>query len=140
MIALNRWSTELHHSPLAPGVPVPIVTVADVRSAILRMNLRIATGWDGDPGCVLGTLIDQLAGVFTGVFNLSLLHYEDHYHPGAKVACLDDYHPVSDICLHECFQRLVMAHNISHLPDRIDPLIHAGTLRLYFKLHVIPNV
>eukprot|EP00061_Rhincodon_typus_P011245 g36126.t1 len=53
-----------------------LVTAADVRLAFLRVNLRKATGPDGVPGCEFRSCADQLVGVFTDIFNLSLLRSE----------------------------------------------------------------
>lgn len=50
---------------------VYIVTVADARSAFLSVHLQKATGLDAVPSGVLGTCVDQLAGVFIDIFNLS---------------------------------------------------------------------
>ena len=41
----------------------------------------------------------------------------------AKVICLNDYHPVALTSVaKKCFERLVMAHINSILPDTLDPL------------------
>ena len=47
-------------------------SVADVSKAFNRVNLRKAAGPDGIPSCVLRARADQLAGVFTDIFNQSL--------------------------------------------------------------------
>lgn len=55
----------------ASGALVYMVTVADVRSAFLRLNLRNVTS----PSCVR-TCENLLAEEFTGIVNVSLLHFE----------------------------------------------------------------
>jgi len=48
------------------------VTKHNVRRALMRMNTRKAAGPDGISGRVLKTCANQLAPVFTTMFNLSL--------------------------------------------------------------------
>src|SRR4029434_8635044 len=48
------------------------LTVADVRRELQRVNPRKSSGPDGVPGRVLRGCADQLAEVFTSIFNLSL--------------------------------------------------------------------
>eukprot|EP00061_Rhincodon_typus_P006050 g26269.t1 len=93
-------------APTAPDTPVPSVTSADVRSVFLGVNLRKATGPDGDPRHAFRACAIQMAEVFTDIFNFSLLQAEDP----------------------TCFKkttiipRLVMAHINSSLPACLDPL------------------
>jgi hypothetical protein len=47
-------------------------SVADVSKTFKRVNPRKAAGPDGVPSCFLRARADQLAGVFTDIFNLSL--------------------------------------------------------------------
>eukprot|EP00061_Rhincodon_typus_P013485 g39885.t1 len=61
------------HVPKAPEVPVPSITTADVRSVFPEVNPRKVTGPDRVPGHALRSCMDQLVGVFTDIFNLSLL-------------------------------------------------------------------
>ena len=100
--------------------PVSGVTVADVRAAFSKVNPRKATGPDGVPGRVLRSCVDQLAGVFADIFNLSLQQSEVPICfkkmtiiPVPKknqAACLNDYRPVAlTSIIMKCFQRLVMA-------------------------------
>ncbi len=44
----------------------------DVRRELRRVNVRKAAGPDGITGCVLRSCADQLAGLFTSIFNESL--------------------------------------------------------------------
>ena len=48
------------------------LSVADVSKIIKLVNLRKAAGTDGIPSRVLRACADQLAGVFTDIFNQSL--------------------------------------------------------------------
>eukprot|EP00061_Rhincodon_typus_P009144 g32404.t1 len=63
-------------APPAPNTPVPSFTNADIRSVFLGTNPRKATGLDSVPGQALGSCAIQLVGVFTDIFNLSLLPAE----------------------------------------------------------------
>eukprot|EP00061_Rhincodon_typus_P014524 g41591.t1 len=56
----------------ASDAPAPFVTAADVRSVFPRE----AIGLDGVPGHALRSCMDQLAEVFTDIFNLSFLQAE----------------------------------------------------------------
>eukprot|EP00061_Rhincodon_typus_P014167 g41032.t1 len=60
-------------APTAPDTFVPSVIAAEVRSVFLGVNPRKVTGLDSVPGRALGSCADQLAEVFTDIFNLSLL-------------------------------------------------------------------
>ena len=55
---------------LASGVPT--ITVAEVRHCFKKINPRKAPGPDGISGKALRGCADQLAGVFSDIFNLSL--------------------------------------------------------------------
>ena len=46
--------------------------VADVRKSFKHVNPRKAAGADGIPSRILRACTDQLSGVFTDIFNLSL--------------------------------------------------------------------
>eukprot|EP00061_Rhincodon_typus_P009448 g32965.t1 len=60
----------------APDPPVPSVTAADVRLVFLGVNPRKATGPDSIPSRALRSRVDQLAEVFTDIFNITLLKAE----------------------------------------------------------------
>ena len=76
---------------------------------------------------------DQLASVFTNIFNLSLTesiiptcfkHITIVPVPkNTKVTCLNDYRPVAltSVAM-KCFERLVMAHFNLIIPETLDPL------------------
>jgi hypothetical protein len=77
--------------------------------------------------------VDQLASVFTDIFNLSLTESiiptcfkqttKVPLPKETKVTFQNDYHPVAltSVAM-KCFERLVMAHINSILPDSQDPL------------------
>ncbi|MCJ8742393.1 hypothetical protein PDJAM_G00081580 [Pangasius djambal] len=105
---------------------------ADVHNALSRINARKAAGPDGIPGRVLRACAEQLAGVFTDIFNLSLAQtvvpacfkttsivpVPKHSSP----ACLNDYRPVAVTpIVMKCFERLVLAHLKTCLPPTLDP-------------------
>ena len=48
------------------------LSVADVDKPFKQVNIHNAAGPDGLPGCVLKACADQLASVFTEIFNVSL--------------------------------------------------------------------
>jgi len=81
------------------------VTKHDMRRALMTMNTRKAVGPDGISGGVLKNCANQLASVFTKIFNLSLA---ESVVPAcfmwftivpvpksASPACLNDYQPVA---------------------------------------------
>ena len=49
------------------------LSVADVSKTLKQVNIHNAAGPDGLPGRVLRECADQLAGVFTDIFNMSLI-------------------------------------------------------------------
>src|SRR4029434_5710435 len=92
------------------------LTVADVRRELQRVNPHKTSRSDGVPGRVLRGCADQLAEVFTSIFNLSLplsavptCFKQATIIPICKkpsITCLHDYRPVA---LHsitmKCFER-----------------------------------
>ncbi|XP_039458566.1 protein NLRC3-like [Oreochromis aureus] len=89
-----------------------------------------APGPDGIPGQLLRVCADELAEVFTNIFNLSLrqsvVPTASTIIPVPKksvVSCLNDYHPVAlTSVIMKCLERLVKGHICSSLPDTLDPL------------------
>eukprot|EP00061_Rhincodon_typus_P008685 g31520.t1 len=84
-------------------------------------------GPDGVPGRALRSCVDQLAEVFTDIFNLSPLQAKvptcfkkTTTFPEPKkphVMYLNDYCPMTlTSIIMKCFERLVMAHMNSSLP------------------------
>ena len=109
------------------------LSVADVNKTFKQVNIHKAAGPDGLPGHVLKACADQLSSVFTDIFNLSLTESviptcfkQTTIVPvpkEAKVTCLNDYHHLALTSVaRKCFERLVMAHINSILPDTLDPL------------------
>ena len=96
-------------------------------SVALVGNIHKALGPDGLPGLVLKACVDQLTSVFTDIFNLSLtksvIPTGFHVPKDVRLTCLNDYRPVAltSVAM-KCFERLVLAHIISILPDTLDPL------------------
>jgi hypothetical protein len=75
----------------------------------------------------------QLAGVFTDIFNISLIESviptcfkQTTIAPvpkNTKATCLNDYRPVALTSVTmKCFERLVMAHINTIIPETLDPL------------------
>ena len=93
-------------------------TAANVSKTFKRVNPRKAAGPDGIPSRVLRTCTDQLAGVFTDIFNQSLSQSAVPtcfkrativpVSKKAKVTELNDYRPVAlTSIIMKCFERLV---------------------------------
>ncbi|KAK0148524.1 LINE-1 retrotransposable element ORF2 protein [Merluccius polli] len=94
------------------------VTEHNVRRALSCVNTRKAAGPDGMCGRVLKTCANQLAPVFTTIFNLSLAKSvvptcfkRSTIVPvpkNASPACLNDYRPVAlTSVVMKCFERLI---------------------------------
>ena len=110
-----------------------IISEHDVRKAFRRVNTRRAAGPDGITGRVLKACTNQLAPVFTEVFNLSL---EQSTIPtcfkrstivpvpkNPQPTCLNNYRPVAlTSVVMKCFERLIRDFITSSLPDTLDPL------------------
>ena len=89
------------HSDEAPFV----ISEAEVQCKFLRLNEHKAAGPDGISPCLLKTCAAELAGVFTDIFNLSLIQRkvpscfkQSIVIPIPKkntVSCLNDYRPVA---------------------------------------------
>ena len=98
-----------------------------------QVNIHKAAGPDGLPGRVLRACADQLASVFTDIFNLSMSESVIStcfkqttvltVTKNTKVTCLNDYRPVAltSVAM-KCFERLVMAHINTIIPETLDPL------------------
>ncbi|XP_073780295.1 uncharacterized protein [Danio rerio] len=121
----TRITSFTDHSPIT-------LTSSEVHTALSRINGRKAAGPDGIPGRVLKVCAEQLAGVFTDIFNLSLnlaavptcfkttsiVPVPKHSSP----TCLNDYRPVALTPLFmKCCERLVLAHLKDSLPPTLDP-------------------
>ncbi|KAK3528503.1 hypothetical protein QTP70_000581 [Hemibagrus guttatus] len=109
------------------------LTMADVRKTLCRVNPQKAAGPDNIPGRVLRECAEQLADVFTDIFNISLSSTvvpmclkTTTIIPVPKkspVSCLNDYHPVAlTPIIMKCFERLVMRQIKYLLPPSLDPM------------------
>jgi hypothetical protein len=98
-----------------------------------QVNIHKAAGPDGLPGRVLRVCTDQLACVFTDIFNLSLSEYviptcfqQTTIVPvpkNTKVTFLNDYRPVAlTFVAMKCFERMIMAHINSIIAETLHPL------------------
>ncbi|KAK1803842.1 hypothetical protein P4O66_003747 [Electrophorus voltai] len=110
-----------------------IITESDVRRVFKRVNTRKAMGPDGICGRVLKACADQLAPVFTDIFNLSLTlgivpssFKRSTIVPFPKKprpSDLNDYRPVTlTSVVMKCFEKLVRDFITSSLPASTDPL------------------
>lgn len=123
--ALNT-TTARKSIPRLDEQPLSLDT-AEVRRTLRRVNTRKAAGPDNIPGRVLKECADQLAGVLTDIFNISLS--QAVVPPCLKTATiipvpkkptissLNDYRPVAlTSIIMKCFERLVKNHMVSRLP------------------------
>ncbi len=112
-----------------------VITVLEdeVRRALKRVNVRKAAGPDGITGRVLRSCADQLAGLFTSIFNESLAtsvvptSFKKSFiipvPKNNKLSCLNDYRPVAlTSIVMKVFERLVKSHICSSIPVTLDPL------------------
>ncbi|MCI4376387.1 hypothetical protein PGIGA_G00187890 [Pangasianodon gigas] len=116
-----------------PNDQVLCLTTADVRKTLHRVNPQKAAGPDNIPGRVLRGCTDQLADVFTDIFNTSqsstivpTCFKATTIVPVPKkssVSCLNDYRPVAlTPIITKCFERLIIKHIKTLLPPSLDPL------------------
>ncbi len=112
-----------------------VITVLEdeVRRALKGVNIRKAAGPDGITGRVLRSCADQLAGLFTSIFNESLAtsvvptsFKKSIIIPvpkNNKPSCLNDYRPVAlTYIVMKVFERLVKRNISSSIPVTLDPL------------------
>uniref|UniRef100_A0A670JPL4 Reverse transcriptase domain-containing protein n=1 Tax=Podarcis muralis TaxID=64176 RepID=A0A670JPL4_PODMU len=109
-----------------------LLQTCDVQRAFRSINIRKAAGPDGIMGRVIRDCAAELAGVFTDIFNLSLLQGSvptclktSIIVPVPKqsvVVSLNDYRPVAlTSVVMKCFERLVLDHIKAGLPSTLDP-------------------
>ncbi len=107
------------------------VSKEEVRRELRRVNIRKAAG--PDTGRVLRSCTDQLAGLFTYIFNESLAtsvvptsFKKSVIIPvpkNSKPSCLNDYRPVAlTSTVMKVFERLLKKHICSSIPATLDPL------------------
>ena len=116
-----------------PDACVITLSVADVSKTFKQVNIHKAAGPDGLPWRVLRACADQLAGVFTDIFKMSLI---ESVRPtcfkqttiipvpkNTKATCLNDYRPMelTSVAM-KCFESLVMAHINTITPETLDSL------------------
>ena len=117
---------------LSPALSCLTLTEHEVRCSLKAVNPRKASGPDGVLGRVLRDCADQLAPVFTKIFNQSLSQAiippclkTSTIIPVPKkstVSCLNDYRPVAlTPIIMKCFEKLVRAHVVTSLPPSLDP-------------------
>ncbi len=111
-----------------------VITVSEdeVLRALKRVNVRKVAGPDGITGRVLRSCADQLAGLFTSIFNESLATVVPTSFKKSiiipvpknnKPSCLNDYRPVAlTSIVMKVFDRLVKSHICSSIPVTLDPL------------------
>ncbi|CDR01043.1 unnamed protein product [Oncorhynchus mykiss] len=101
--------------------------------AWLQARHLCSSGPDSIPSRVLRACADQLAGMFTDIFNLSLsqsavptcfkMSTIVPVPKKVKVTELNDYRPIAlTSVIMKCFGRLVKDHITFTLPDTLDPL------------------
>ena len=98
---------------------VIMLSAADVSKTFKQVNNHKAAGPNGLPGRVLRACADQLASVFTDIFNLSESVIPTCFKQitilpvpkNTKVTYLNHFQPVAltSVAM-KCFERLVMAH------------------------------
>ncbi|KAK2875601.1 hypothetical protein Q8A73_024029 [Channa argus] len=129
----ERGPTHLDHSTPSPP---PTVSTTQVHKALRKINPRKAAGPDNIPGWALRACANELADVLTSIFNLSLSQCTvplcfktTTIVPLPKKSpptCLNDYRPVAlTPIIMKCFERVVLAHIQSSIPDTVDPLQYA---------------
>ncbi|KAK1797474.1 hypothetical protein P4O66_008335 [Electrophorus voltai] len=109
-----------------------IITERDVRRVFKRVNTRKAAGPDGICGRVLKAYADQLAPVFTDIFNVSLtlnILPSSFKHSTIvpvpkkpRPSSLNDYRPVALTSVLKCFEKLVRDFITSSLSASMAPL------------------
>ena len=62
----------MHEAPAVPDDGMVTLSAADVSKTFKQINIHKAAGPGGLPGHVKRACADQLASVFTDIFNLSL--------------------------------------------------------------------
>ncbi|KAK3541028.1 hypothetical protein QTP86_012364 [Hemibagrus guttatus] len=118
-------------TPLPRDEPVIVLESHQVRSTMRKIDITKAAGPDRVPGRTLKSCADQLAGVFTNIFNLSLQQAlvptclkSTTIVPVPKIQqirCLNDYRPVAlRPIIMKCFERLVLPHIKASIPTDLD--------------------
>ena len=136
----------MHESINYPDDRVIKLSAADVRKTFKTGKYSQGTGADGLPGRVLRACAGQLASVFTDIFNLSLSESviptcfkQTTIVPvprNTNATCLNDYRPVAltSVAM-KGFERLVMAHIKTIIPETLDTLQFAYPQMMRSLLH-----
>ncbi|KAK3513105.1 hypothetical protein QTP70_001677 [Hemibagrus guttatus] len=115
-----------------PTNQVLCLSTANVKRTC-RVNPWKSAGPENIPGRLLRECAEQLADVFTDIFNISLSSAVVSTSlktttiipmpKNSMVSCLNDYHPVTlTPIVMKCFERLVMRHIKTQLPPSLHPL------------------
>ncbi|XP_036420865.1 interferon-induced very large GTPase 1-like [Colossoma macropomum] len=137
---LNAHYARFEATDTSPAEKLPVdeescalaIPLSEVVRSFRAVNPHKAPGPDGIHSRVLKACANQLAEVFTDIFNLSLrllviptCFKETTIVPVPKkssVTCLNDYCPVAlTSTVIKCFEQLVKAHICSTLPATMDP-------------------
>jgi hypothetical protein len=106
----------MHETTSCSRKTVITLSAADMSKTFKQVNIHKAIGPDVLPGCVLRACADQLASVFTDIFNLSLSEsviptcFKQttivHVPKNTKLTFLHDYRPVAlkSVAM-KCFER-----------------------------------
>lgn len=153
---LNHWNREAGiHSVLPEKDDHIQLHHHQVRFTQYRVNTRKAAGPDGVTGRILKACADQLARIFTTIFNLSLLKSEFPtcfksttiilLPKKSTVNCLNDYRPVAlTPIITKCFERLIISHIKAAIAADLDhhqsacraniPLTHLDQEQTYVRM------
>ncbi len=126
-----------------------MITVSEdeVWRELKRVNIKKAAGPDGITGRVMRSCADQLAGLFTSIFNESLVtsvvptpFKKSIIIPvpkNSKPSCLNDYRSVAlTSIVMKVFERLLKNHICSSIPVILDPLQFTVLLFIYWWCHL----
>ncbi|KAK3562006.1 hypothetical protein QTP86_023467, partial [Hemibagrus guttatus] len=116
-----------------PNDQVLCLSTADVKRTLCRVKLQKSAGPYNISGRVLRECAEQLADVFTDIFNISLSSAivptclkTTTIVPVPKkstVSCFNDYRPVALApIVMKCFERFIMRHIKTQLPPSLDSL------------------
>ncbi|KAK2917255.1 hypothetical protein Q8A73_004001 [Channa argus] len=125
----HTWTTQ-------PPSPPPTVSTTQVHKVLRNINPRKAVGPDNIPGQALRACANELADVLNSIYNLSLSQCTVPscfktmtivpLPKKSPPTCLNDYKSVAlTPIIMKCFERVVLAHIQSSIPDTIDPLQYA---------------
>ncbi len=131
MVAARLYQS-VHQEAADRAAMIITVSEDEVRRELKRVNVRKSAGHDGMTGHVLRACADQLAGLFTSIFNESLAtsvvptSFKKSVIPvpkNSKPSCLNDYRPVAlTSIVMKVFERLLKSHICSSIPATLDTL------------------